>query len=146
MGLEQDGSIRWRLHLRSAPATVWELLASAEGRARFWALRAEERDGRIRFEFRDGSVVEGEILEKRRPERFTVTYFGGSEVRFTLRPDGDGGTELELHETGVAESDRLDDLAGWVSVLLALKAAADFGVDLRNESAERRWRDGFVDV
>lgn len=146
MGLEHDGAIRWRLHLRSSPAEVWELLATGSGRARFWARRAEELDGRIRFEFRDGSTVDSEILERRPPERLAVTYFGGSRVRFTLRPDGAGGTDLELHETGVAESDRLDNLAGWVSVLLALKAAADFGIDLRNESAERRWRHGYVDV
>jgi hypothetical protein len=35
--------------------------------------------------------------------------------------------------------------AGWVSVLLALKAAVDFGVDLRNHDPERTWSTGFVD-
>jgi hypothetical protein len=38
------------------------------------------------------------------------------------------------------------NLAGWVSVLLALKAAVDFGVDLRNSDPARRWEDGYVDV
>ena len=35
---------------------------------------------------------------------------------------------------------------GVVSVLLALKAAADFSVDLRNRDPGRRWEDGYVDV
>jgi hypothetical protein len=35
--------------------------------------------------------------------------------------------------------------AGWVSVLLALKAAADFGVDLRNHDAARTWAQGYCD-
>jgi hypothetical protein len=35
--------------------------------------------------------------------------------------------------------------AGWVSVLLALKAAADHGVDLRNHDAARTWSQGYCD-
>jgi hypothetical protein len=29
--------------------------------------------------------------------------------------------------------------------LLALKAAADFGIDLRNHDRQRTWREGYVD-
>jgi hypothetical protein len=36
-------------------------------------------------------------------------------------------------------------MAGWVSVLLALKAAADFGIDLRNHDPARTWNKGYVD-
>jgi len=32
-----------------------------------------------------------------------------------------------------------------VSVLLALKAVADFGVDLRNHDRRRSWTAGYVD-
>jgi hypothetical protein len=35
--------------------------------------------------------------------------------------------------------------AGWVSVLLGLKAAADHGVDLRNHDAARTWSQGYCD-
>jgi hypothetical protein len=45
-------------------------------------------------------------------------------------------------------TDTVDDAetqAGWVSVLLALKGAVDYGVDLRNHDNSRTWRKGFVD-
>jgi hypothetical protein len=35
--------------------------------------------------------------------------------------------------------------AGWVSVLMALKAAADFRVDLRNHDTRRTWSQGYCD-
>ena len=41
---------------------------------------------------------------------------------------------------------RHEHRAGWVSVLLALKAAVDFAVDLRNRDPDRTWEDGYVDV
>jgi hypothetical protein len=37
------------------------------------------------------------------------------------------------------------DEPGWVSWLLVLKAVADFGVDLRNDSPERAWNQRYVD-
>lgn len=146
MGLERDGSIRWRIHLRSSPAAVYELLATGSGRARFWARRAEETAGVVRFEFANGQRLVAEILERSPPRRFALTYFGDSRVTFELAGDGAGGTDLALCEEGVPEADRLDNLAGWVSVLLALKAAADFGIDLRNDDAAKRWEHGYVDV
>lgn len=36
-------------------------------------------------------------------------------------------------------------IAGWVSVLLALKAAVDFSVDLRNHDPGRTWDQGYAD-
>jgi len=36
-------------------------------------------------------------------------------------------------------------LAGWVSVLMALKAAVDHGVDLRNHDPQRTWDQGYAD-
>ena len=61
-----------------------------------------------------------------------------------LRPHA-GGTELTLTDSGVPDAEWEATLAGWVSVLLALKAAADFGVDLRNHDARRTWEQNFVD-
>ena len=39
----------------------------------------------------------------------------------------------------------VDVAAGWVSVLLNLKAAINFGGDLRNHTRARTWIDGFID-
>jgi hypothetical protein len=65
---------------------------------------------------------------------------------FDVEPDPDGGTVLTVTETGTPAEEWLDNHAGWVSLLLTLKGAVDFGVDLRNGSASRSWRNGFVDV
>ena len=66
-------------------------------------------------------------------------------MQVTLAPDGATGTDLTLVNTGVAEQDFAEVHAGWLNVLLPLKAAADFGVDLRSHDPRRTWRERFVD-
>ena len=75
---------------------------------------------------------------------FAVEYFG-SVTTFELTQDGRGGTDLTLTAAGVPPADRVEMTAGWVSVLLALKAAVDSGVDLRNHDPARTWDQGFAD-
>ncbi|GIV95515.1 MAG: hypothetical protein KatS3mg057_0172 [Herpetosiphonaceae bacterium] len=137
--------ICWRLHLSSPPQKVYEMLASDEGRARFWAESASERDGAIHFIFPNRLEWRGQILERRPPQRFAVEYFGGSTTTFELEDDGAGGTDLFLTDGGVPPADRAEVSAGWASVLLALKAAVDFGIDLRNHDPRRTWDEGYVE-
>jgi uncharacterized protein YndB with AHSA1/START domain len=136
---------RWRLHLSSPPAKVYPFLATADGRARFWAKSATESGDVITFNFSNGLVAQGRILEQTPPHRFVVEYLGGTVVTFTLAADGRGGTDLTLTDSGVGAEWYAETLAGWVSVLLALKAAVDFGVDLRNHDAGRTWDQGYCD-
>lgn len=84
------------------------------------------------------------MVESHPPRRFAVRYLG-SLATFELSDDGRGGTDLTLTDAGVADTDRVEVIAGWVSVLMALKAAVDFGVDLRNHDPGRTWDQGFVD-
>jgi uncharacterized protein YndB with AHSA1/START domain len=140
----ESDRVRWRLHLRSAPERVFELLATDPGRSRFWA-ETLEHDGTVRFRFPNGGTWSGRVLERDPPRSFAVEYIGGSVARFALAPDGAGGTDLELEDRWVPAADRAETIAGWVSVLLALKAAADFGVDLRNHDATRHWGTGYAD-
>jgi uncharacterized protein YndB with AHSA1/START domain len=142
---DDPGVISWRLHLQSPPSAVYAMLATAEGRARFWAESAEARDNAIHFLFPDGQRWQAQIIDEQPPYRFTLVYFGGSLTTFELADDGMGGTDLTLTDAGVRTEDRTEVIAGWVSVLLALKAAVDFGVDLRNHDATRTWDNGFVD-
>jgi len=137
--------IRWRLHLKSAPPAVFEMLATDEGRSRFWAESAVEADGSIHFRFPNGQSWSGRLLERAAPRRLAVEYVGGSVATFELEGDGRGGTDLTLTDEGVPTTDYAEVSAGWASVLLALKAAVDFGADLRNHDAERIWDAGFVD-
>jgi uncharacterized protein YndB with AHSA1/START domain len=135
--------VRWRVHLASPPAAVWELLATDKGRARFWAESTSERDGAIEFVFPNGERYEGQVIAADASRRFEVDYFG-TPARFSLEPDGAGGTELTLvHD--VEPEWHAEVNAGWVSVLMALKAVSDYGVDLRNHDAERTWWQGYCD-
>ena len=131
---------RWRLHLAAPPHSVHALLATSDGRARFWAESAVERSGVIAFRFPNGEAHEAGILASEAPALFELDYFGAA-ARFELADDGAGGTDLTLEHS----DEHPDTRPGWVSVLLALKAAADFGVDLRNHDPARSWDQGFVD-
>jgi uncharacterized protein YndB with AHSA1/START domain len=137
--------ITWRPHLCSSPAAVFELLATDAGRARFWAEGAVERDGAIDFVFPGGQRWRGAILAREPGHHFSVVYYGGSATTFTLTGDGQGGTGLSLTDAGVPAQDRAEVTAGWTSVLLALKAAADFGVDLRAHDPARTWEQGYAE-
>jgi hypothetical protein len=121
------------------------MFATDDGRAKFWAESAVELNGAIEFRFPDGQTWRGEILDEHPAYRFSVRYFGGSRTTVELAEDGAGGTDLTLTDAGVPAEDRTEVIAGWVSVLVALKAAVDFGVDLRNHDPARTWQQGFVD-
>lgn len=136
--------IRWRMYFRSKPDAVYQALATADGRSRFWAESAHEQDAVIHFIVPGGLESRGRILEAVPDRCFTAEYFGWT-VRFDLRPDAAGGTDLEMTCRNVPAADRVEVIAGWVSVLMAMKAAVDFGVDLRNHDPGRTWWQGYAD-
>jgi uncharacterized protein YndB with AHSA1/START domain len=140
----ERGVIRWRTHFSSSKEMVFSALATQAGRARYWAESAPEVDGRITFNILGYEPFSGRILKRNPPLQFALEYFG-SIVEFSLQDDGKGGTDLALVATHVDESIRMEMVAGWVSVLMALKAAVDHGVDLRNHDESRTWGNGYVD-
>lgn len=137
--------IKWRVHMKKHPNEVYFYLSTDEGRSQFWAERAEEVGGRIHFQFPNGTRWAGEVLERMPPYVFAVRYFGGSEARFELTENPPNETDLTLTDTGVADSWLEEVKAGWVSVLLTLKAAVEHGVDLRNHNSVRTWEQGYCD-
>jgi hypothetical protein len=102
-------------------------------------------DGEIAWRFPIGLARRTRVIENHPPSSFAVEYLGGSVATFALADDGTGGTDLTLTDAGVPEEDRLETTAGWVSMLLALKATVDFATDLRNHDPSRTWDAGFVD-
>ena len=137
--------VHWRLHLRSSPVQVFDMLSTDTGRARFWAESAIEGGGRIHFIFPNGQTLSARIIDNTAPSKFAIEYMGGTVVTFEVDPDGSGGTNLRLTDSGVSPAERTEVAAGWASVLLALKGAVDYGVDLRNHDGQRTWDQGFVD-
>ena len=145
MTFQQDANtITWRLHFAAAVPDVYRMIATNEGRARFWAESAVATGREIKFVFPNGQRARGRILESVPDTRYRVEYLDGSIVTFTLQADRAGGTDLTLTDEDVPDELRTEVIAGWVSVLLALKAAVDFNVDLRNHDRQRTWDHGYA--
>jgi hypothetical protein len=144
MKQESSKPIVWRLHLRSAPEAVYHVLTTDEGRQRFWAERSETYGNMVKLTFSNAIQMDCAILAAELPSRFAIEYFG-SHVEFRLEPDGAGGTDLTITNTNVPEAEWLDVHSGWLNVLLPLKAAVDFGIDLHNHDPLRTWDKGFAD-
>lgn len=138
-------TIRWKIHLKSSPQAVYQKLSTDEGRASFWAESAADEEGIIHFVFPNQAEWKGRILEQEPVHKFKVEYYGGSITTFKLKSDGSGGTDLTLTDEGVLQEDRAEVIAGWVSVLMALKASVDFDIDLRNHDPNRTWDEGYVE-
>jgi len=137
-------TILWRLHTAAPPERIWELLTTDAGRESFWAEASRSAGDRFTLSFQMGVSGESVVLEAVPAARFAFTYFG-TEVLIELAPDGAGGTDLTLTNSKVPDDEYEDMLPGWLNVLLPLKAAADFGVDLRNHDPARTWRERYVD-
>ena len=135
-----------RVHLASPTKKVFQFLTTDAGRAAFWAESAIEQVGVVHFRFSNGMEHVGRILNSEPDTRFSVEYFGGSIATFELADDGAGGTNVTLTETSIPHEWLVEHRAGWVSVLLSLKAAVDFAIDLRNRDPQRTWEQGYVDV
>lgn len=138
--------IEWKLSLRAPPGRVYERWTTDKGRASFWAERSRPIAGGFELCFVNGVTLAVPVIEARSPDLFSFGYFGGSTVSLDFEPDGRGGCDLRLTETGLrTPEDREENRAGWVSVLLALKAAVDFRLDIRSHDPSRTWDQGFVD-
>jgi len=135
--------IRWAIHVTRPPADVFAGLDSAAERARFWAESAEEIDGEIHFVFINGLRHRARVLRKQPPHEWSIEYFG-APATFRLVPDGRGGTDVWLTQL-VSAAEHAEVSAGWLNVLLPMKAWLQYGIDLRNHDPERTWDHGFVD-
>jgi hypothetical protein len=123
--------------LSAAPPEVFNYLNSESGRIRFWAEQAPEQDGKILFKYPNGLSWQSRIFERKLNQKLSLEYIAGSKVTFLLTSVGEDGTDLEMNEENYPEKYFSEISAGWVSVLLALKAAVDFKVDLRNHDKKR---------
>jgi len=145
MQVRPDGrwTITWRCRFRSSPSQVFDLLATDEGRRRYWCLQSTQHGSALRMVFATGRVETAELLACRAPTELVLRYFG-SVVTIRLQA-ATGGTDLTLVDDGVDAHEGNEVHAGWLNVLFPLKALADFGIDLRNGDTARSWAQGFLD-
>ncbi len=141
---ETKGKIIWKVHFSSSIEKVYQALTTDDGRGKFWAEETKEKNGIIKFKFLDYPKYKSKIIELQPPNLFRLEYFG-TDVTFNLKETLDDGTDLILSALTFNEATRQEMTAGWVSVLMAMKAAVDFGVDLRNHNPDRTWNKGYMD-
>ncbi len=137
-------SVLWKIHCSSPAHKIYDMINSADGRKRFWAESAEEKNGSIIFVFPNSEVYKGRILDRVPNKIFCLNYFD-APASFKLSPCERGWTDLTLTHENVPEKHYFETKAGWISVLLSLKAAVDFGIDLRNHNKDKSWDNYFVD-
>jgi len=135
---------------------VFEALTSGDSLRKWWTDEAQvepEAGGRVRYVWdRGGSsvVAEAEVIEFRRPERFSVRWLrvngqpvdeDGENMRgarwpveqaWKLAAPSPGRTRLHLHDTGVSMAPDYDDVyestgRGWVESLSRLKSWCEDG-------------------
>ena len=142
-----EADVFWRLHLRSSPERVYALWATDAGRASFWAETSGEAGDAVTLTFvGEPRPITCAVLERIPARRFSFGYWEGTRVEVDLREDGAGGTEVSVRETGFStRAHRDENLAGWVSVLMNLKAVADYGIDLLTHEAGRSWQAGYCE-
>ena len=136
-------TIEWRIHFNSIPDIVFDFLNTKKGREKFWSESANEKEGKIEYIFPGRQTWTATILERIPNKNFVVEYYDGSITSFELTIDEKGETELLLRDQNVLKKWEKDVLAGWVSVLMTMKGAVDFGIDLRNHYPERTWDSGY---
>lgn len=133
----------WKIHLRSNIEKVFEILTTDAGREKFWAEKSIKDDHKFTLTFTNGDEEDVMVIFEK-DYKFEFVYFR-TIVSITLTEDGKNGTDLVLNCKNI-KPDNYDDMAsGWVSVLLALKAAADYNIDIRNHDSTRTWDEGYVD-
>lgn len=133
---------------------VWNLLATPEGLARWFALGCEgdiEEDREFRLVWspnpREGEISSHRVTVWEPPKKFGFTW---PAVQLTF--------ELSRHNTvtilkltcsymggneTVAEL-QIEELAGWTLHLLNLKSIAEGGIDLRTPGRTYAWEKGFI--
>jgi len=141
---EKENRIEWKVHFASAIEKVYEFLSTDEGRGKFWAEETKEENEFIEFQILNYPKYKAKVLEKKINSLFKLIYFE-TEVTFELLKTDDNGTDLILTAVTPNESVKQEMTAGWVSVLMAMKGAVDFGIDLRNHNSERVWDKGYLD-
>jgi uncharacterized protein YndB with AHSA1/START domain len=133
----------WKIHLRSNIENVFEILTTDAGREKFWAEKSIKDEHKFTLTFPNGDEEDVMVIFEK-DYKFEFVYFR-TIVSITLTEDGKNGTDLVLNCKNIKHDDYVDMASGWVSVLLALKAAVDYNIDIRNHDLTRTWDEGYVD-
>jgi len=142
--MNPNDQLHLKIKLSSSPEKIYELLSTNHGREKFWVEKSVESNKIVTFYFPNGAIENCRILKKVEEKYFKIEYFN-SLVEFKIIRHSEKECILELNNFNIPAADRFEQYAGWVSVLLSLKAYADFGIDLRNHHPDYTWDQHFID-
>jgi uncharacterized protein YndB with AHSA1/START domain len=141
--------IHMSVKLAAGRDRVWQALTTPAGITSWWSERAEIQPsdgGLLRLLFPNRRMLDSKVVMCRPMQLMSFVYFGGTRAQFEVNTHPSGGTIVSVTDHGFSsQEDYAETLAHWTSVLLALKAYLDFGVDLRNHTPTFNWEQGFVD-
>jgi len=130
--IERDGDgyiARFERRYRHPVDQVWAALTDNEQLAKWFSqLHVEDlrQGGRIKFDMRDGTFIDMDILDCQPLEVLEYTW-GTDTVRFELYPDGDGCRLLLLERLNGLTDHTPKDLAGWHVCLDVIAVILDGG-------------------
>lgn len=139
---ENFKNVSWRVVCHANIKKVFDLIATDSGRTKFWCEQSTTSEDHIHMIFPGGETETARILKYDRPTSMEIIYFG-AVTKFQI-------TELRsgcvVHvEAIVRDADFDETNAGWVSVLMNLKAVSTYDIDLRNHKQDYSWARGFID-
>ncbi len=135
----------WRVNLSAPRELVFDLLTPDLETDPYRASSAGQFDSENGWIAPEGAHLKDATLDLLPPRRIVARYAGGGVATLDLTDDGRGGTDLRLTDIGQQAEDRTELVAGWVSVLLALKASVDFSLDLRDHDHRTFWTGAYVE-
>ena len=138
-----NNEIYWNVKIKASPSKVYEMLNTAEGRSKFWAESASEKEECVYFKFPNNQEYVSRIINRVKNKEWTIDYFN-SLVNFTLESPDKEYTILKMVNRDVPKFEIEEVNAGWVSVLLSLKCACQWDLDLRNHDLSCTWDDHYV--
>lgn len=137
--MENGYIARFERHLKHSAEKVWSMLTENEELSKWFSeLRIDDlrEGGIIKFDMRDGSFIEMEILELKMQSVLEYTW-GKDKVRFELYPESNGCRLVLIEEIKTITNHTPKDLAGWHVCLDVINALLD---DRTLESREDEWK------
>ena len=135
----QSDVLELEMRAAASPETVFALLNSGEGMARWFGSQVElepQPGGTIRVDINGNDIARGEIVEIEPNERVVFTFGwegedqvvppGASTVEIALVRDGDG-TIIRLKHSGLTTEQAASHKEGWEHYLPRLVEAAGGG-------------------
>jgi uncharacterized protein YndB with AHSA1/START domain len=132
-----EGILELETRMAASPETVFPLISSAEGMARWFGSTVEldaKPGGVIRVDINGRDIAKGEIVEIEPPVRVVFTFgwegethpvpVGSSRVEITLKADGDS-TVVTLRHTGLTEEQAASHREGWEHYMPRLLEASE---------------------